>query len=141
MTRLRFLPQATLDGWVDQGKVDVIADHLIDQASKDEFPMREALHFVKLESGEDAEKLLKKVKSIEAVRAMGAEHYMTSVILGDDVYQVEVGWLAEESSGPQRAPSPAPRSAASSSPKKDNDVKDQDADADMLAKLLLDKLQ
>jgi hypothetical protein len=137
MTRLRFLPQATLDGWVDQGKVDVIADHLIDQASKDEFPMREALHFVKLESGTDAEKLLRKVKSIEAVRAMGAEHYMTSVILGDDVYQVEVGWLAEESTAPARAPSPAVRSA----PKKESNAKEHDEDADMLAKLLLDKLQ
>lgn len=137
MTRLRFLPQATLDGWVDQGKVDVIADHLIDQASRDEFPMREALHFVKLESGTDAEKLLRKVKSIEAVRAMGAEHYMTSVILGDDVYQVEVGWLAEESTAPARAPSPAARSA----PKKESNAKEHDEDADMLAKLLLDKLQ
>lgn len=137
MTRLRFLPQATLDGWVDQGKVDVIADHLIDQASKDEFPMREALHFVKLESGTDAEKLLRKVKSIEAVRAMGAEHYMTSVILGDDVYQVEVGWLAEESTAPARAPIPAARSA----PKKESSAKEHDEDADMLAKLLLDKLQ
>lgn len=137
MTRLRFLPQATLDGWVDQGKVDVIADHLIDQTSKDEFPMREALHFVKLESGTDAEKLLRKVKSIEAVRAMGAEHYMTSVILGDDVYQVEVGWLAEESTAPARAPSPAVRSA----PKKESNAKEHDEDADMLAKLLLDKLQ
>jgi hypothetical protein len=137
MTCLRFLPQATLDGWVDQGKVDVIADHLIDQASKDEFPMREALHFVKLESGTDAEKLLRKVKSIEAVRAMGAEHYMTSVILGDDVYQVEVGWLAEESTAPARAPSPAVRSA----PKKESNAKEHDEDADMLAKLLLDKLQ
>ncbi len=135
-----------LDGWVDQGKVDIIADHLIDQSSKDEFPLREALHFVKLESGDDAEKLLRKVKTIESVRAMGAEHYMTSVILGDDVYQVEVGWLAEEETATPKAATPkaarpAGRGSSDSPPKKEDDSKDQDADADMLAKLLLDKLQ
>ena len=141
MMRLRFLPQATLDGWVDQGKVDVIADHLIDQASKSQFPMREALHFVKLESGSDVKHLLHKVKSLDAIRAIGAEHYMTSVILGDDVYQVEVGWLAEEREPEEKekAAEGAAAPAGNSPPQKAFDGKNEEAD--MLAKLLLDKLQ
>jgi len=140
MTRLRFLPQAMLDSWVDQGKVDVIADHLIDQASKSQFPMREALHFVKLESGGDLKHLLHKVKSIEAIRAIGAEHYMTSVILGDDVYQVEVGWLAEEREAEDRAVTAGVAAQAGHGPPK-KAFEGKNEEADLLAKLLLDKLQ
>jgi len=126
---LRFIPQATLDSWMDQGRVDVQPDRLIDLVTRQEFPMREGIHFVKVESGADTPNWAQKVLSLEDIRAGGAEHYMTSVILGETVYFVDPGWIAEEvDDAAQTAP---PRPAKS-------DGKNPEAAA--LAQLLLDKL-
>ncbi len=94
MSRLHFLPQDTLDGWSEQGKVDIQGDELVDLTDKAHFPIREAVRFVRLESGEDVNGLLRKVKSLDQMKALGAEHYLTSVIIGDAVYEVVPGWIA-----------------------------------------------
>jgi len=128
---IRFIPQSTLDGWMDSGKVDVLPDRLVDATSRREFPMREAVHFVKVESGVDAQGWTCKVRSVEEVRAAGAEHYMTSVIMGETVYVVDPGWMAEdgEGAGSAAAARPAARKGEGKNP-----------EADALAQLLLDKL-
>lgn len=128
MVTLRFLPQATLDAWVDEGKVDLGPDRIFDLATRAEYPMREALRFVKLESGGDAAGLLNKVKPVEQVKSLGGEYCMTSVILGETVYEVVPGWIAEE-------PAPA---TASRAPEKRSEPRNAEADA--LAQLLLGKL-
>ncbi|MFN7133078.1 MAG: hypothetical protein ACK4N5_13450 [Myxococcales bacterium] len=137
MARLHFLPQETLDGWSEQGKVDIQGDRLVEIASQAKFAIREAVRFVKLESGEDTNGLLKKVKSLDQMKALGAEHYMTSVIIGDSVYEVVPGWIAEDptpvAASATAAPAEAPRA-----PSKKFDGGSQEAD--LLAKLLLDKL-
>jgi hypothetical protein len=130
---LRFIPQATLDSWMDEGKVDVRGDKLVEHATQLEFPVREAVHLIKVESGTDTQGWTEKVLSIEEVRGRGAEHYMTSVIAGETVYVVDPGWLAEEPDDssavlPAR-PAPAPRRG-----------EPKGTDADVLAQLLLDKL-
>lgn len=130
---LRFIPQATLDSWLDQAKVDLQSDRIVDAASQQEFPVREAVHFVKVESGEDTPGWTNKVLSLEEVRSLGAEHYMTSVIHGETVYVVDPGWLAEEPQAVAAPPPAAPRPG----PKK-GEAKNPEADA--LAQLLLDKL-
>lgn len=130
--RLRFIPQAVLDGWMDQSKVDVQPDRLVDLASRREYPMREAVHFIKVESGTDEQGWTDRVKSLEEVRAAGGEHYMTSVILGETVYFVEPGWLAEEGQAVGAAPSAAKPASKKSEGK--------NPEADALAQLLLDKL-
>ena len=127
---LRFIPQSTLDSWMDQGKVDVQPDRLVDLATRQEFPMREGIHFVKVESGADVQGWSLKVKSLEEIRSVGAEHYMTSVIHGETVYFVEPGWIAEDG-GSGEAP-------AARAPGKKAEGKNPEADA--LAQLLLDKL-
>lgn len=123
---LRFIPQATLDAWMDQGKADVQSDRLVDLATRQEFPMHEGIHFVKVESGTDTPGWCGKVIRNEDVRAGGAEHYMTSVILGETVYFVEPGWIAEEGAAAAAAATGA------------RDAKNPEAAA--LAQLLLDKL-
>jgi len=123
---IRFIPQSTLDGWMDSGKVDVLPDRLVDAATRREFPMREAVHLIKVESGVDSQGWSCKVKSVEEVRSIGGEHYMTSVILGETVYVVDPGWMAEDGEGATRPPA------------KKGEGKNPEADA--LAQLLLDKL-
>ena len=127
----RFIPQSTLDAWMDQGKVELQTDKLVDVATREEFALRDAVHFLRVESGADARGWTDKVLTIEEVRFLGAEQYMTSVIDGDTVYVVDPGWLAEES-----AAEPAPPAPAAPAP----DKKWKNPDADALAQLLLDKL-
>lgn len=127
---LRFIPHAILDGWMDEGRVDVRPDQLIDLATRTEFPLREAVRFVKVESGADVKGWVNRVKSVEEIRALGAEPYMTSVVVGDTVYEVEQGWTAEDGNA-AAAPSTcrAPKRSEARNP-----------EADALAQLLLDKL-
>ena len=140
----RFLPQSTLDSWQDQGKAEFHGDKFVDLATKAEFKIEEALHFVRLESGLDTHSLVKHVKSIARAKEMGAEHYMTSVILGETVYEVVPGWIAEDPSLVAGVASAAPIAAPGAAPppkvaeNKKFGGKNQEADA--LAKLLLDKL-
>jgi len=132
---LRFIPQATLDSWMDQGKVDLQTDKLVEVGTGQEFALREAVHFVKVESGEDARGWTNKVKTLEEVRAAGAEHYMTSVIEGETVYVVDPGWVAEDAEvSAQVAAAAAPAAPARPGSKGKN------PEADALAQLLLDKL-
>lgn len=144
MVTLRFLPQPTLDGWSEEGKVDLQVGRILETATKAEFPVREAVHFVKVESGPDDQSLLNKVKTVEQLKALGAEHYLTSVILGETVYEVVPGWIAEEPG--DRAPvaavssSPVQARPAAGGAKPGKGFEGKNQEADMLAKLLLDKL-
>ncbi|MGI5860676.1 MAG: hypothetical protein ACOX6T_01315 [Myxococcales bacterium] len=127
MTMLRFLPQALLDSWLEAGKADIRAGLLHDLNSREKFVVREAARFLRVESGDDVTGLVGTVKSTEQLKAMGADQCGTSVIVGETVYEVAPGWIAEEPSaqGPRPAGGPTER---------------KNPEAEMLAKLLLDKL-
>jgi len=58
------------------------------------FTVKTAVRFLNV-SGSDADPhdLLGKVKDELELVEMGAEHYMTSVILGDTAYDVQVGFI------------------------------------------------
>jgi hypothetical protein len=132
---LRFIPQATLDSWMDQGTVDLQTDKLVEVATRKEFALREAIYFVKVESGADDRGWTNKVKTLEEVRGSGAEHYMTSVIDGETVYVVDPGWVAEDEELAAVAAAPAPASTGARP-----GMKGKNPEADALAQLLLDKL-
>ena len=53
------------------------------------------MHLSKLAAGEDRPGLLGKVKSEEQLAALGGELYMSSVLLGEDAYDVQGGFLAD----------------------------------------------
>jgi hypothetical protein len=98
MQGLLFVAQATLDAWVEQGQVTLEGDVLTVEAGEGgaTYVLRPAVRFVKLVgAASDPHALLGKVKAIEALRAIGAEHLDASVVLGDVAYEVEPGFLAE----------------------------------------------
>ena len=90
-----FVPQTVLDKWSEQGKVAVDGHVLTLLHENKAFQLTSAVRFLKMEAGEDAAKLLQKVKTTDALKGMGAEHYMDSVILGEVAYQVQQGFLAD----------------------------------------------
>src|SRR4029077_5873834 len=125
------------------------------------FSLTAAVRFLKMEAGDDTAGLLQKVKTIDALKQMGGEHYMESVILGDNAYQVQQGFLADAnalrraaavSSPPAPAAAaaapakktpapaaPAPPAAAPAAPPAAEEKKA--GEGDLLAQFLLDNLQ
>jgi hypothetical protein len=117
-----FVPQSVLDRWSEQGKVQVEGHVLTILGENKAFALTAAVRFLKMEAGDDVAGLLQKVKTQEALKQMGAEHYMESVILGDAAYQVQQGFLADANAlrraaaASQPPPVKAAPSAASAKP-------------------------
>ncbi|MHB8420144.1 MAG: hypothetical protein ACYDCL_18875 [Myxococcales bacterium] len=115
MRRL-FVSQELLDQWAGQGKIELSGSHLKILAENRTFQLRPGARFVSLAAGQDANKLVGKVKSDEQLQDLGGETYMSSVLLGEDAYDIQPGFLAEvadppagafpEGLAPQRAESP-----------------------------------
>ncbi len=152
-----FVPQSVLDKWSEQGRIAVEGNVLTILGENKDFSLTSAVRFMKMEAGDDTAGLLQKVKTTDALRQMGAEHYMESVILGEVAYQVQQGFLADANAlrraatvsqppAPREAPPKAARPAAAAAPApaappavKPEDMKG--GEQDMLAQFLLDNLQ
>ncbi len=151
-----FVPQTVLDKWAEQGKVAVDGHVLTLLNESKVFQLTSAVRFLKMEAGDDAARLLQKVKTIDALKQMGAEHYMDSVILGEVAYQVQQGFLADAAAlraaaaaapvhnrAAQPPPPPADALQADAPPAAAPPAakKGVEAENDLLAQFLLDNLQ
>jgi hypothetical protein len=146
-----FVPQSVLDRWSEQGRIQVDGNVLIILGEQKSFALTSAVRFMKMAAGDDRAGLLAKVKTTDALKQMGAEHYMDSVILGESAYQVQQGFLADanalrraaEASQPPapKAPvPPAPKAAggANPAPATSKEGEEKAGEQDMLAQFLLD---
>lgn len=88
-----FLSQQLLDHWMSEGRVDVEGEVMITQPEGRRFALTTAVLFKAEVSGSaDRHDLVGRVKDLEQLAALGAEHYADSVILGDNAYQVVEGF-------------------------------------------------
>lgn len=107
-----FIAQATLQQWADAGKVRLEDTTLYLLREQRFVVLKPAVRFTKLTVGDsDPHALLGKVKSAEQLRAMGAEHYMDSVIHGDVAYEVVEGFLGDLQASQPMAPAATPPKA------------------------------
>ncbi len=147
-----FVPQSVLDKWSEQGRIQVDGNVLTILGENKNFALTSAVRFIKMEAGDDTAGLLQKVKTTDALKQMGAEHYMESVILGESAYQVQQGFLADANAlrraaaasqppAPKAAPAAAPKPAASANPASPAQKPAEGAEPDLLAQFLLDNLQ
>ena len=117
-----FLPQSTLEEWAAEGRADLKDGRLFIGSEQGACRVAPAVHFLRLVSGSDSNKLLATVKTPLQLEQMGAEQMLDSVILGEDAYDVVQGYLAEVASAP------------------DVEKGKESPDADLLAAFLLDKM-
>ena len=148
-----FVPQSVLDRWSEQGRIQVDGNVLTILGEHKSFALTSAVRFIKMEAGEDTAGLLAKVKTTDALKQMGAEHYMESVILGEVAYQVQQGFLADANAlrraaaASQAAASKSGQAAAPSGNPAANPTQGgqqgekKGEEQDMLAQFLLDNLQ
>ena len=90
-----FISQAAIDSWVSTDKVDLQGELLKLRGGAGALRLRAASLFRRVAGdGDDRRRLIGKVKDEDALAALGAEAYMTSVLFDDTAYDVEAGFLA-----------------------------------------------
>ncbi len=95
MARL-FISNKRLDSWSDEGRVAVDGDRMTLVEDGRSFAIDPAVRFLKVVGGdEDPHELVGKVKRESELDSMGAEHYVTSVIMGETAYDVQQGFLGD----------------------------------------------
>lgn len=93
-----FFSQGAVDQWGIDGKVDLSASELIVLSEGRTFKVVEAVHVVTEVTGaNDKHELVGKVKPKSALEELGAEILETSMILGDNAYDVVPGWMGTPS--------------------------------------------
>jgi len=146
-----FVPQSVLARWSEQGRIEVDGNVLTILGEHKSFALTPAVRFIKMEAGDDNAGLLAKVKTTDALKQMGAEHYMESVILGESAYQVQQGFLADAnalrraaaaSQAQQSGPAPAGKSGNANPAAAGQGTPDEKKgeEQDMLEQFLLDNL-
>jgi len=146
-----FVPQSVLDRWSEQGRIEVNGNVLTILGEHKSFALTPAVRFIKMEAGDDNAGLLAKVKTTDALKQMGAEHYRESVILGENAYQVQQGFLADAnalrraaaaSQAQQAGSAPATKAAGANPASDPQGTKDEKKgeEQDMLEQFLLENL-
>src|SRR5688572_8107541 len=88
-----FVPQQMLDQWLSEDRVEVQGEVMITKPEGQKLTLATAVLFKSEVTGtEDQHELIGRVKDVEQLAAIGAEHYADSVILGDNAYQVVEGF-------------------------------------------------
>ncbi len=88
-----FFPQSAVDQWGIDGKIDLVGNELILLAEGRRYKVEESVRIVTEVTGaNDDRKIIGKVKPKRALEEIGAELLETSMILGDNAYDVVPGW-------------------------------------------------
>lgn len=129
-----FVPQSTLDGWLEQGAADIAPEGLRLTSEGLSLGLEPACRFTRILEGEDAASLLDRVKTEAQLKAIGAEAYGDSVILGDVAYEVVPGFVLVVAGPVEGAAAEAPASGPVPVPAARKE------EADLLSQFLLEKL-
>jgi hypothetical protein len=91
-----FLAQTNLDEWTDQGAVRLDGDTLTLVDEQRTIDLVPAVRILQVADGSpDPHALVGKVKSLDVLKQLGAEHYFDSVLYGETAYQVAEGFLGQ----------------------------------------------
>ncbi len=89
-----FFPQQALDAWLAEAKIDFTGRELVIKAANRRYQVIEAARIVQEVSGsEDIYDLVGRVKSVAFLTELGAEILESSMLLGDNAYEVVPGFI------------------------------------------------
>jgi hypothetical protein len=91
-----FVSQATIDHWLGAGGIVLDGDLLrFNALPQQNLFIDPAVYFERIDGSEtDPYDIVGAVKSTQELAQMGADHYETSVVLGDFAYTVRPGFVA-----------------------------------------------
>lgn len=91
-----FFPQAAIEQWLEDGRISLVGEELTVTPEGRRFSLISAARFMtEVTDGKDPHDLVGKVKTLEQLTALSAEHADGAVILGDNAYEVIDGFLGE----------------------------------------------
>jgi len=94
-----FFPLDSVEEWSNEGKVEVSGNELVVVADARRYLLDDAAHVLREVSGTDCPLGLPgKVKSKTALEELGAEIFDTSMVLGDNAYDIVPGWTGTPAS-------------------------------------------
>jgi hypothetical protein len=118
-----FFPQIALDEWLAETRVELRNDELLVKSENRKYRIIEGIRIVREVSGSsDGHELVGKVKSKAFLVELGAELLESSMILGDNAYDVVPGFVGAPMGGPPSLPSPSTASPASPPVSTDEDL-------------------
>ncbi len=89
-----FFPQHALDVWLAEAKIDFSGRELVIKAAGRQYQVVEAARIVQEVSGsEDVYDLVGRVKTVTFLTELGAEILESSMLLGDNAYEVIPGFV------------------------------------------------
>jgi hypothetical protein len=89
-----FFPQAALDEWIAEERVDLKSDELTIKSEGRRYRIIEAARVMREVTGTpDANELIGKVKSVAFLSELGAELLESSMILGENAYDIIPGFV------------------------------------------------
>jgi len=132
-----FFPQVALDEWLAVAAVELRGTELTITGEARRYQLAEAVHVLReVTGGADQNDLVGRVKSKMFLQEFGAEILESSMILGDNAYDVVPGWLgAPVGSFDEHVQSTARASARASVHAFDEE--EPKTDEDLLARFLL----
>ena len=94
-----FFPLDSVEEWANEGKVEVKGSELVVIADMRRYRLEDAAHVLREVTGSECPRGLPgKVKSKTVLEEWGAELYDTSMVLGDNAYDVVQGWMGTPAS-------------------------------------------
>lgn len=125
-----FFPQASLDQWGIEGKIELLPNELVVLAEGRRYQITEAVRVVAEVTGaNDPHGLVGKVKAMADLEAIGGEIFENSMIIGDNAYDVVPGWAGAPSTSfadhllsPERMAARGGRTDIGTGPKSDEDM-------------------
>ena len=103
-----FFPQIALDEWLAETRVELRNDELLVKSENRKYRIIEGIRVLREVSGSsDGHELVGKVKSKAFLVELGAELLESSMILGDNAYDVVPGFVGAPMGGPSSLPAPS----------------------------------
>jgi hypothetical protein len=141
-----FFPEQSLNEWLVEGAVDLKGSELTILAEARRYTLAEAVRVIsEVTGGPDANDLVGRVKSKNYLVELGAELLETSMVLGDNAYDVIPGWLGAPVGSFNEHVASAERKNARASATTEAAAKfsgeEPRTDEDLLARFLLERLK
>lgn len=89
-----FISHKVLEAWTEEGKASLEGTELSLEGRGVSRALLPAVHILSMVSGEDGGNHVGTVRTEEEIEKLGGELYFDSLLLGDDAYSVERGFLA-----------------------------------------------
>jgi hypothetical protein len=90
-----FFPQEALDLWISEDRVELAGKELVLKAEGRRYRISDAIRVLREVTGSaDTYEIVGRVKSVNYLTELGAELLGTSMLIGDNAYDVVPGFLA-----------------------------------------------